>query len=124
MASETSTATKNRPFLLFSIFYIAAGIAQIGAFAIEGSSAPLNLPILGLVSLITAYLVFAMKKWAVPLVAGLFIVGLTFGATTLSNSIALQTFGGAMLLHVALIAYMILLLVVSLYIIARRTNLT
>ncbi len=123
MVSETSMATKNRTFLMFSIFYIVAGIAQIASFAIEGSSAPLHLPLLGIISLITGYLVFSMKKWAVPLVAGLLFVGLTFGATTLSSSIALNTFGGAILLHVALIAYVILLLVVSVYLLSKRESL-
>jgi len=120
MASETSMATKNRTFLMFSIFYIVAGIVQLASFALEGSSAPLHLPLLGIVSLITGYSVFSMKKWAIPLVAGLFAVGVTFGATTLSSSIALNSFEGAMLLHVALIAYIILLLVVSVYLLSKR----
>ena len=63
-----------------------------------------------------------MKRWSVPLVIGLFVTGITFGATTLSNSIALQTFGGAMLFHIALIAYMVILLIVSIYTVARREN--
>jgi hypothetical protein len=64
-----------------------------------------------------------MKKWAVPLVAGLFAVGAIFGATTLSSSIALNSFGGAILLHVALIAYIIMLLVVSVYLLSKREEL-
>ncbi|MDG6222649.1 MAG: hypothetical protein IAX21_05520 [Candidatus Bathyarchaeota archaeon] len=124
MASETSMATKNRTFLMFSIFYIAAGIVQLGSFALEGSSAPLHLPLLGILSLITGYLVFSMKKLAVPLVAALLAVGLTFGVTTLSSSVALNTFGGAIMLNVALIVYIILLLVVSLILLVHRENFT
>jgi len=123
MASETSMATKNRTFLMFSIFYIVAGIAQLASFAIEGSSAPLHLPLLGIISLITGYLVFSMKKWAIPFVAGLLAVGVIFGATTLSSSIALNSFGGAILLHIALIAYIIVLLVVSVYLLSKRETL-
>ena len=123
MASQLSIATKNRTFLMFSIFYIVAGLAQLASFAIEGSSAPLHLPILGVISLITGYLVFSSNKWAVPLVVGLLAVGLTFGATTLSSSIALNGFGGAMLLHIALIVYLILLLVVSIYLLSKRETL-
>ena len=122
MTSKTIMAPENRTFLMFSIFYIVAGIAQLASFAIEGS-APLHLPLLGIVSIVTGYLVFSMKKWAVPLVAGLLVVGIVFGATTLSSSMALQTFGGAMLLHVALIAYIILLLVASLYLLAQKEKL-
>ena len=123
MTSETSPNIENRTMFLFSIFYIAVGIAQVGYFAIESFAAPAHIPVLGILSLITAYSIFKMKKWALPLVVGLFATGITFGATTLSNSIALQTFEGAMLFHIALIAYMIILLMVSVYIVSRRENL-
>jgi hypothetical protein len=107
---------------LIAIFYIAVGIAEIGYFAIESFAAPLHIPVLGILSIITAYSLFTMKKWALPLVIGLFFVGITFGAATLSNSVALQTFGGAVLFHIALIAYMILLLIASIYVVAQREN--
>ncbi len=122
MTSKTISKTKNPTTLLFSIFYIAVGIAEVGYFAIENSAAPLHIPVLGILSLITAYSLLKMKRWSVPLVIGLFVTGITFGATTLSNSIALQTFGGAMLFHIALIAYMVILLIVSIYTVARREN--
>jgi hypothetical protein len=120
MTSKSSSKIKNPAVLLFSIFYIAVGIAEVGYFAIESSTAPPHIPVLGILSIITAYTLFKMKKWALPLVVGLFFVGITFGATTLSNSLALQTSGGAMLFHTALIAYMIILLIASIYIVARR----
>jgi hypothetical protein len=120
MTSKSSSKIKNPAVLLFSIFYAAVGIIEVGYFAIESSVAPLHIPVLGILSLITAYTVFKMKKWALPLVVGLFFVGITFGATTLSNSLELQTFGDAMLFHTALIAYMIILLIASVYIVARR----
>ena len=121
MTSKSGSKIKN-PAVLASIFYIAAGIIQVGYFAIESFSAPPHIPVLGILSLITAYTVFKMKKWALPLVVGLFLVGITFGATTLSNSLELQTFGDAMLFHLALIAYMIILLIASVYIVAKREN--
>jgi len=120
MTSKSSSKIKNPAVLLFSIFYIAAGIVEVGYFAIENFAAPPHIPVLGILSLITAYTLFKMKKWALPLVVGLFFVGITFGATTLSNSLALQTFGSAMLFHTALIAYMIILLIASLYIMTQR----
>jgi hypothetical protein len=58
----------------------------------------------------------------VPLAVVLFFTGITFGATTLANSMAVQTFGGAMLFHLALIAYMIILVIASGYIMAKREN--
>ena len=122
MTSKSSSKIKNPAVLLFSIFYIAVGIVEVGYFAIENFAAPPHIPVLGILSLITAYTVFKTKKWALPLVVGLFFVGITFGATTLSNSLELQTFGDAMLFHTALIAYMIILLIASVYIVAKREN--
>ncbi len=122
MTSEKSDKIGNPTIRLIAIFYIAIGIAEVGYFAIESSSAPPHILVLGLLSLITAYIVFTMKKWTLPLVVALFFMGLTFGATTLANSITLQTFEGAMLFNVALIAYMIILLIVSVYIIIRRES--
>jgi len=89
---------------------------------IENFAAPPHIPVLGILSLVTAYSLFKMKRWSVPLVVGLFVTGITFGATTLANSIAVQTFGGALLFHLALIAYMIILLIASGYIVVKREN--
>jgi len=122
MTSKTISKTENPTVLLFSIFYIAVGIAELGYFASENFAAPLHIPVLGILSLVTAYSLFKIKRLSEPLVIGLFVTGITFGATTLSNSIALQTFGGAILFHIALIAYMIILLIISIYIVARREN--
>ena len=121
MTSESGINTKNMVGLLFSIFYIVAGIAEIGAYAIT-AAAPPHLPVLGILSLITAYTIFKPNRWTVPLVVALFFTGMTFGATTLANSLALQTFGDAMLLNIALIAYMIVLLITSLYIVMKRAK--
>ena len=121
MTSESSKI-KNPAALLFSIFYIAIGIAEVCYYAIENAVAPPHIPILGILSLITAYSLFKKTRWTVPLVVGLFFTGITFGATTLANSIAVQTFGGAMLFHIVLIAYMVILVIASGYIVAKREN--
>ena len=122
MTSKLGSKIENPIVLLFSIFYIVVGIAQIGYFAIESSAAPPHIPVLGVFSLITAYSIFKMKKWSVFLVVGLFFTGITFGATTLNTSIIVQTFGGALLFHLALIAYMIMLAIAVIYILAKRGN--
>jgi hypothetical protein len=122
MTSKLGSKIENPAVLLFSIFYIAVGIAEVGYFAIENFAAPPHIPVLGILSLITAYSLFKMKRLSVPLVVGLFVTGITFAATTLANSIALQTFGGAMLFHTALIAYMIILLLAFIYTLAKREN--
>ena len=122
MTTKSGSKIENPAVLLFSIFYIAVGIAEVGYFAIENFAAPPHIPVLGILSLITAYSLFKIKRWAVPLVVGLFVTGITFGATTLYHSIAVQTFGGALLFHLALIAYMVILLIASGYLVAKREN--
>ena len=110
--------------LLFTIFYGAAGIAQIGYYAIENATAPPHLPVLGILSLITAFSLFKTYKWTVPLAVLMFITGITLGATTLANSLDLQAFGDALLFNLVLIGYMIVLLIVSIYIVMSRENLS
>jgi len=122
MTSEKGDKLGNPTVRLTAIFYIAIGIAEVGYFAIESFTAPPHILVLGFLSLITAYTIFTMKKWALLLVVALFFVGITFGAATLLNSITLQTFGGAILFHIALIAYMIILLIVSIYIVTKRES--
>jgi hypothetical protein len=119
MASEMGF--KIDPTIL-SVFYIATGIAEVGYFAIESSAAPPHIPVLGIFSILTAYSLFKMRKWSVLLVAGLFFTGITFGATTLNTSIIVQTFGGALLFHLALIAYMVLLTLAFVYVMVKRSE--
>jgi len=122
--TSKSSKIKNPTVLLFSIFYIVVGIAEVGYFAIENFAAPPHIPVLGILSLITAYSLFKMKRWSLPLIVGLFFTGITFAATTLYTSVMVQTFEGALLFHTALIAYMIILLIVSGYIVVKRENFT
>ena len=105
---------------LFSVFYIIAGAVEVSYLVIENLTAPPHIGVLGLLSLITAYGLFKMKKWSVLLVTALFFLGITFGATTLYDSVILQTFEGALLFHTALIAYMIILLIAFVYVVAKR----
>jgi hypothetical protein len=120
MTTEESNKIENPIMRLMAILYIAMGIVQIGYFAVESATAPPHLLLLGLVSLITAYMIFVVKKWALPLVVGLFFVGLTFGATTLANSFALQAFADGILINIALIVYVIVLLIATIYIVTKR----
>ena len=120
MTSIMGSKTENPIMLLISIFYIVVGIAEIGYFVIELSAAPPHIPVLGIVSLIAGYSIFTMRKWSVILVAGLFFTGITFGVTTLNSSIIAQTFGGAILFHLALIVYMVVLAVAFIYVMTKR----
>ena len=121
MKLKSKLKVENPAVLLFSIFYVIVGIAFLSAFVIYNLQL-LNLGIIGVLSIITAYNVFRMKKWAIWLAVALFLMGTTFGTITLYNSIVLQTFQEALLLHVALIAYMILTLIAVIYVAAKRKN--
>lgn len=120
MTSKAGFNIENPIVLLFSLFYIVVGLVKVGYWAIESFAAPPHIGALGILSLTTAYGFFRMKKWSVPLVIGLFFLGITFGAITLNTSIILQTFEGAPLFHTALIVYMITLLIALIYTVAKR----
>jgi hypothetical protein len=122
MTSEKGSKISYSLGMLFSVFYIVVGIILIGYFAVDGFAAPPTLPVLGVLSIITAYSVFKKIKWTLPLVIVLFFTGLTFGATTLVNSVILQTFTGSLLFHITLLAYMIILLIASAYLIKNRED--
>jgi uncharacterized membrane protein (DUF2068 family) len=118
MTLKSKLKIENPITLLLSLFYIVVGIIFLSIFVVYNFL--LNLGLIGVLSLITAYGMFRMKKWAVWLAVALFFIGITFGLFTLYDSIVLQTFQSAILFQVALIAYMILTLIVSIYVAANR----
>ena len=111
---------ENQVVFLFLVFYIIAGAVEVFYVVAENFAPPPHIGVLGLLSLITAYGLFKMKKWSILLVTALFLLGITFSAITLYNSVILQTFEGALLFHTALIAYMIMLLIAFMYVVAKR----
>ena len=123
MTSESGSKIGNPIMLLFTIFYASAGIAQIGYYAIESASAPPHIPVLGILSLITAFFLFKMYKWTVPLAVLNLITGITMAAATLANSLDLQAFTDSILINLALIVYIIVLLIASLYVLTKREDL-
>ena len=106
--------------LVFSVFYAVAGAALVFILVVSNFTAPPHVAVLGLLSLITAYGVFRMRKWSVLLVIALFFLGITFGAISLYYSILRQTFEEALLFYVTLIAYLIMTVVAFLYVVAKR----
>jgi 4-amino-4-deoxy-L-arabinose transferase-like glycosyltransferase len=120
MTLKSKFKVENPVVFLFSIFYIIAGAVEVFYLVTEKFAAPPHIGVLGLLSLITAYGLFKMRKWSVLLVTALFFLGITFGAITLYNSVIWRTFEGELLLHTALIAYMIMLLIACVYVVAKR----
>lgn len=77
---------KRRDAFLLSIFYIVVGIAQITVLALT-DYALFTAGALAVLSFITAYGLFTVKRWSVWLVIGLFFPQFVCGAVTLYASI-------------------------------------
>jgi len=111
--------------LMVCIFYVVVGGAEALILAFSNFQLPQVGP-LAVLSLITAYGLIRMKRWSVPLAAILFFPAMTFGATTLYVSVTWQTFFPSLeilLLHLALIVYLILTFVAFIYVVAVRKSL-
>ncbi len=109
----------------FSIFYAIAGGAKLYLLILSNFTLG-YVGVLGILSLTTAYGLMKKKPWTVWLVAILLFSGITFGATTLHASIMIQTFNPnpeGLLLHLTLIAYIAMIIIASVYVLARREKL-
>ena len=123
MALKWKLKAENLGVTIFSVFYAVAGCLFLVDVVLSNFRAPSHVGVLGFLSLITAYGLFKMRKWSVILVIALFFVGTTFGATTLYPSVVKQTFNPnleMLLFHLALIAYLIMMAVATIYVMARR----
>jgi len=108
--------------VVFSVFYAIAGGAEI--FLLYLSDFHLfTLGFLGILSLATAYGLVKAKKWVPWLVVILLFLGITFGATTFYASILRQMFNPSLDIlsfHLALIVYLSMTAVASIYVLAKR----
>jgi hypothetical protein len=123
MTLKSKFKIENPVVFLFSVFYVIAGLAELFYIVISNFTAPPHIGVLGLLNLLTAYSVFKMKRWSVPLVIALFFLGITFGAPVLYYSIT-QPFEGTSLFQAALIAYLLMALAASIYVTAKREKFT
>jgi len=81
--------------------------------------------ILGFLCLVTAYGLIKTEKWVTWLVAAVFVLGIAFGAPTLCTSIIFNTFSPSLailLFHLTLIAYLVLTIIASVYVFAKRES--
>jgi hypothetical protein len=116
---------ESMPIFLFAIFYLLAAIWSFAILAFNG--AMLDIAIVALLSLITAYGLYKMQKWSLWLVVALFFIGNTFGLVTLYGSIVSNGFTGSievLLLNLALIGYIIMTWLATIYIGAKKDKLT
>jgi uncharacterized membrane protein (DUF2068 family) len=107
---------------VLSIFYAIAGVAIISILVFSNFAIP-HMVVLAFLSLITAYGLFRMKKWAVLLTVILFFLGTAFSVPLLYHSIMVESFFSSLetsLLNLTLIAYIFMLFVALLYVVAKR----
>jgi len=124
MASKSKLKVESLGVAVFSIFYAIVGVVIISILALCNFTLP-HMVVLALLSLITAYGLFRMKKWAVLLTVVLFFLGVAFSVPLLYRSIMMEPFFSGLetsLLNLTLIAYIFMLFVALLYVVAKREN--
>ena len=122
MALKSKLKVESLGVAVFSIFYAIVGVVIISILALCNFTLP-HMVVLALLSLITAYGLFRMKKWAVLLTVVLFFLGVAFSVPLLYYSIMMEPFFSSLetsLLNLALIAYIFMLFVALLYVVAKR----
>lgn len=120
MTLKNKFKVENPVVFLFSVVYTIVGIVFLSIFVVYGLKPP-HVGVIGILSLITAYGVFRMEKWAVWLVVVLFLLGNTVGIITLIfTSRWPAEFGFP--LQLPLIIYLIITEVISIYVVAKRNE--
>lgn len=125
MALKDRLKIESTPLFIFTVFYILAAVWNLAILAVNGGSM-WHTALIALLSLFTAYGLYKLEKWSLWLVVALFFIGNTFGWINLYWSIARDGFAGSagvLLLNLALIGYIIMTWVATIYIAARREKL-
>lgn len=126
MALKERLKIESTPIFVFIVFYLLAAIWNL-AILFSNGIALVQTAVIALLSLITAYGLYKMQKWSLWLVVALFFIGNTFGLVTLYWSIVRDGFAGSievLLLNLALIGYVIMTWLATIYIGSRRDKLT
>jgi len=124
MALKSKLKVESLGVAVFSIFYAIVAVAIISILVLSNFTIP-HAMVLAFLSLMTAYGLFRMKKWAVILTIILFFLGTAFSAPLLYHSIMVEPFFSSLetsLLNLTLIAYIIMLFVALLYVATKREN--
>ncbi len=125
MSLKSKLKVESSVVLAFSIFYAIAGGAYVFILAVSDFMAPPHIGVLAFLSFVTAYGLIQMRRWVVLLTTVLFLLGTAFSIPMLYSSINSQTFSsslGALLFHLILIVYVVLLLFAFAYVAAKRDN--
>jgi len=115
---------KRRDALLLAVFHGIVGILQLAALALWDVRM-VWIGALAILSLLAAYGLFTVKKWAVWLVIGLFFPQIVFGTWTLYGLVSLYSFSFdtiSLLLEVSMSIFIVLSLVSFVYVAAKRKS--
>jgi len=115
---------KRRDALLLAVFYGIVGILQLAALVLWDVRM-VWIGALAILSLLAAYGLFTVKKWAVWLVIGLFFPQIVFGTWTLYGLVSLYSFSfdtTSLLLEVAMSLFIVLSLASFVYVAAKRKS--
>jgi hypothetical protein len=107
-----------------ALFFAVSGVMEVYLFFLS-EFRHLPILVLGLLSIIEAYFLIRKENWSIRLIPAIFIVGVTFGITTIYGFIIQQTIpvSNILLLVGVLLAYLVLLTILSAYLLMKRRGL-
>jgi hypothetical protein len=111
----------DRGFLLFSVFYLIAGIWNFIILGINGFNPP-HIALVAFLSLISAIGMFRLARWLLWLVIGLFFIVTTYAAFMLNYTIGVQA--GNWISIVMWSIYLLFTWAATLFVIVKRDQLT
>lgn len=108
-------------FLLFTIFYLIAGIWNIAILGINGLNPP-HVALVACLSLISAIGIFRLERWSLWLIVGLFFIVTTYSAYMLSYTLEKQATNWVAIIIWTI--YLLLTWIATMYVVAKRDQLT
>lgn len=125
MGLRSKLGIEYKGMFFFALFYLVAGVANFVILGIYGFSL-FHVALVAVLSLIAAYGLYRVQRWSLWIVVALFFIATTYDAFLLNAfwaSYATILDVGSLFAVIALIAYLILTLVATIYVVARRKNL-
>jgi hypothetical protein len=110
---------------VFALFYLVAGVINIVILGVYGLGL-FHVALVAVLSLVTAFGLYRLQSWSLWLVIALFFIATTYGALMINVSAASYAATAnlsSLLAVVVWLAYLILTLIATLYIAAKRRNL-
>jgi len=111
MSEKSKLRIENPVIFAFSLFHLISGILFL--YSLTNDPNMVHIALIGILSVITAFGVFRMERWSIWLVFVLFCIGNAF-----SFSLIFQM--SSLLFKITIIAYLILIWIATIYLMAKR----